>query len=195
MQRRYSLGIAAILLLLASGAGMAWAWEPVDGTLREGIASKVLGVNVNTVRRVNRAVPVPRLSQAIRLIPMTFGGHLATITSGGPGHLAALDARQQLRDQVCIAMADGGVSRYERQVLLTNAKNVLTTDEYLAFQQSVDGLTPQMPVAQRHPMVAKLMQVQSSPTQVVSAPVSRREAPGNVEIVLTEHVASSDQAR
>ncbi|MBN1393913.1 MAG: hypothetical protein JW959_02695 [Pirellulales bacterium] len=59
-----------------------------------------------------------------------------------PSRLEALAARQQLRDMVCIAMADGQLSAYERSEILLEAKQILYPDEYRAFQQALDRALP-----------------------------------------------------
>jgi hypothetical protein len=166
MQKRFLTGIAGVFLVMAVGAGQATAWEHA------------------------------------KLIPLTLSGHLAFITAGNPSRLAALDARQQLRDQVCYAMADGRISRPERQVLLENAKRVLRPEEYTAFRESLDRLSPPMPATGRNAtMVAKRGSRQPRPLAPAPAPttqvvaVSSPTSAGATEIVVTEHVASNDEAR
>ena len=46
------------------------------------------------------------------MLPLTVAGGMAEITARGQGHLAR--SPTQLRDQVCIAMADGRVTHFER---------------------------------------------------------------------------------
>jgi hypothetical protein len=58
----------------------------------------------------------------------------------GSGRLAAIAARQDLRDDVCIAMADGSLSRKARLRLLSRAKDILTPQEYERFRASLDRL-------------------------------------------------------
>lgn len=59
-----------------------------------------------------------------------------------PGRLAALTARQGLRDKICIAMADGQIDRGERYAILSQAKVILTPDEYKGLKRAMDRLSP-----------------------------------------------------
>jgi hypothetical protein len=63
-------------------------------------------------------------------------------TQAAPSHLQALAARQELRDMVCYALADGSVNRAERRTLLLEAKEVLSADEYGKFKQWLDQIAP-----------------------------------------------------
>jgi hypothetical protein len=90
----------------------------------------------------------------------------------GQSHLRALTARQELRSQVCIAMADGQISRMERYIIFSNAKQELESGEYEAFRRSVDQLSPPPPetanqklaAAKRAMLVARSKQKASTPT-------------------------------
>ena len=62
-----------------------------------------------------------------------------------PSRLEALAARHDLRDQVCIAMADGRLSAWERAEILTDAKRILHPEEYVAFKRALDRLAPPPP--------------------------------------------------
>jgi hypothetical protein len=120
---------------------------------------------------------------------LTLAGKLAQITAQGPGRLAALSARQQLRDQVCIAMADGKLSRYERSVLLANAKQMLKPEEYASFRESLNRVSPPAPPAKyavrsgtkRLPVVAR-----------ADAPPSPQ---GVTEIIVSDNVAPLSRMR
>jgi hypothetical protein len=59
-----------------------------------------------------------------------------------PGSLRALAARQDLCDMVCFARADGSISRIERMIILTDAKEVLSHEEYLNFKKALDRIAP-----------------------------------------------------
>jgi len=89
------------------------------------------------------------------LMTLTAAGGITTVTAQGPGRLAALSARQQLRDEVCIAMADGRISRLERFFILTDARRILKPEEYASFKQSLDRLAPPPPpVVKKQPATA-----------------------------------------
>jgi hypothetical protein len=59
-----------------------------------------------------------------------------------PGRLQALAARQDLRDMVCYALADGSINRAERRTILVQSKKVLSADEYGSFKQWLDRIAP-----------------------------------------------------
>jgi hypothetical protein len=69
------------------------------------------------------------------------GGSINTANGLEPSRLAALAARQTLRDEVCIALSDGVISRGEQYSLLVDAKNILTPEEYQSFKQSLARLS------------------------------------------------------
>ena len=85
------------------------------------------------------------------LVPLTIAGGMAEITAQGEGRLAALSARQQLRDEVCIAMADGRITHFERSLILAHAKWILKPEEYAAVQGISRSFVAAAPVAVRHP--------------------------------------------
>jgi hypothetical protein len=72
-------------------------------------------------------------------------GEARVAAAGEPGQRAALAARQQLRDEVCVAMVGGYISRAERYTILTHAKDVLKPAEYESFKRAVDRLSPPWP--------------------------------------------------
>jgi hypothetical protein len=75
------------------------------------------------------------------------------LTQLGPSsRLGQLSTRQQLRDRVCIAKADGQISRWERARLLADAKGILKPEEYLAFKESLDRLTPPQSTGAKYSM-------------------------------------------
>jgi hypothetical protein len=59
-----------------------------------------------------------------------------------PSRLAALTARQNLHDDVCIAMTDGRIDRAERYTILSHAKGVLTKQEYEGLKRTMNRLSP-----------------------------------------------------
>jgi len=69
-----------------------------------------------------------------------------------PSRLAALTARQNLRDDVCIAMNDGQIDPVERFTILSHAKEVLTKQEYEGLKRSMDRLSPPQKAADTPPI-------------------------------------------
>ena len=64
-----------------------------------------------------------------------------------PSRLAALTARQNLHDNVCIAMADGRIDPAERFTILSHAKGVLAKQEYEGLKRTMDRLSPRQKAA------------------------------------------------
>jgi hypothetical protein len=83
------------------------------------------------------------------VVGLILSGGMAQLTAAGPGRLAALSAREQLKDEVCIAMADGHISRLERALILSHAGSILTPAEYRTFRDSLDGISRPGSVARR----------------------------------------------
>ncbi|MBU4271003.1 MAG: hypothetical protein KKE86_16140 [Planctomycetes bacterium] len=83
-------------------------------------------------------------------LPMGIAALLLAIIAAGPAaafeikpsRLEALAARQDLRDQVCIAMADGRIGVQERTEILIDAKNILYPEEYRIFKRALDRVSP-----------------------------------------------------
>ena len=142
----------------------------------------------------------PAAGDRDNLVPLTVAGGIAEITAQGQGHLAALSARQQLRDEVCIAMADGRITHFERHLILAHARRILQPEEYQQFKESLDRLSPPTPVAARRP--AKLAWVdglKGRPATVQHEARSPAEpssaSTASAEIIVTDHVASAFAAR
>ena len=93
---------------------------------------------------------------------MASGARVATAWE--PSRLQALAARQDLCDDVCIAMADGHIDRAERYAILANAKNILKTEEYSGFKRTLNRLSPPKSTAAKHP--TKVAQKKKLPTMV-----------------------------
>jgi hypothetical protein len=79
----------------------------------------------------------------------TFGGVFVLSTlivcgqlNAAPSRLVALTDRQDLRDMVCYAMADGSVSTTERRLILEDAKQILSPEEYVSFKKAFDRIAP-----------------------------------------------------
>jgi hypothetical protein len=60
-----------------------------------------------------------------------------------PTGRSALAARQDLRDEVCIAKSDGQLSTVECQRILVDARRILKPEEYAAFEQSLISMSPE----------------------------------------------------
>lgn len=61
---------------------------------------------------------------------------------GKPSRLEALAARQNLRDLVCIALADGQVTAWERGEIIGEAKQILSPGEYVSFRRAFNRIAP-----------------------------------------------------
>ena len=93
------------------------------------------------------------------LMIMVMANSVRVTSAGEPGRLAALAARQDLRDEVCIAMADGHISRESRAQILSDARSILKGDEYQAFRRSLDRLSPPPPPVKQVAAVQRLPKV------------------------------------
>ena len=56
--------------------------------------------------------------------------------------LGALAARQDLHDLICYARADGKITQTERSIILAEAKDILSHDEYATFKKAFDRIAP-----------------------------------------------------
>jgi hypothetical protein len=138
-----------------------------------------------------------RLLMGIAAVLMTIlasGVQLAT--AGEPGRLAALTARQGLRDEVCVAMADGHISPAERYSILTYAKTILKPEEYEGLKRSMDRLSPPKPSpAKRSTQTA----ANGSPRTVSHRTPPMVESPSRPTIpsgaILPDRMASASNAR
>ena len=89
-----------------------------------------------------------------RLVTLGAVGSVAEVTGLQPGRLAALTARQGLRSEVCIALADGQISRTERYQILADARRILKPEEYPGFKRYLDRVSPPKTAPARHPRKA-----------------------------------------
>jgi hypothetical protein len=81
--------------------------------------------------------------------------------------LAALTARQDLCDEVCIARAEGKISPEHRYTILADAKQILKPEEYEGFKRALDRIAPPPPPAPtKHASLKRLPKVaqKKSPT-------------------------------
>lgn len=128
---------------------------------------------------------------AMLLTIMASGARVATAWE--PSRLQALMARQDLRDEVCIAMADGHISRAERYAILADAKNILKPEEYEGFKQTLNRLSPPKSTAAKHP--TKVAQKKQSPTmaQHQAPPMADPSLAPTIaaEVVVPDWVAST----
>jgi len=73
-----------------------------------------------------------------------------------PSRLAALTARQNLHDDVCIALNDGRIDPVERFTILSHAKGVLNRQEYEGLKRTMNRLSsPQKAADTPHIAVAR----------------------------------------
>jgi len=113
---------------------------------------------------------------ATLLMTMTImAGGIQPATAGHSGQLAALAARQDLRDKVCIAMTDGHISRAQRHTLLADAKEILKPEEYQGFKRALDRLSPPKPVPKPHS--TKVAHKKPRPTPAHHTPTLAKSAP------------------
>jgi len=95
-----------------------------------------------------------------------FRGTICNIMGWKQGSMASFTARQDLRDEVCIAMSDGHMSRAERFQILSDAQAVLSPEEFSGFKQALDRHAPAPPaVAKRSTNARQAVRVaESNPT-------------------------------
>jgi hypothetical protein len=100
---------------------------------------------------------------------------------------------------LCIAMADGRVTRFERHLILANAKQILQPDEYQQFKEYINQVSPPVPTATRYTTKMIGAAQNRQPTVVqhrTPSPVKRLPAPTDSgEIFVTDSVASAGVAR
>ena len=94
---------------------------------------------------MSNRLPLVAAVLALTIVP----GSVPTASGREPGRLAAFAARQDLHDEVCIAMRDGRISREERAEILTSAKKILTPDEYAGFKDNIDRISPPKPAVEK----------------------------------------------
>lgn len=88
-----------------------------------------------------------RLFMALSTLLVTFGAvaPVSAFFDFKPSRLDAVAARHGLRDMVCIAMADGQLSAWERAEILADAHSILYPQEYVAFKRALDRISPPRP--------------------------------------------------
>jgi hypothetical protein len=101
------------------------------------------------------------------LVLIVVGCGTQGATAGEPGRLAALAARQDLCDEICIARAEGKISPENRYTILADARKILSPEEYAGFRRAFDRIAPPPPPAlAKHTSVKRLPSVaqKKSPT-------------------------------
>jgi hypothetical protein len=137
------------------------------------------------------------------LLPLKLPRNVTTLTAEMPGHRAALDTRQQLRDQVCVAMADGRISPFERSRILGNAKQVLSEEEYWTFEASLDRISPPTPTSatgRSFHFLAKRSKTEQNPSATAMSHARppaepSRVLPVSAEFIVTDQVAPDRPSR
>jgi hypothetical protein len=117
------------------------------------------------------------LGTALVLSVLTVAGQSLAAESGG-SRLTDMASRQNLRDFVCLAMADGRISQTERRLILTDAKEILPHAEYLKFKMDLDRLSPPKPSKSKQQLAKSMHKKPSSqPTQ----PMQQQQAQQQVQ--------------
>ena len=99
-----------------------------------------------------------RLSMGVAsLLLVFFAVEPASASWLKPSRLQALAARQDLCDEVAIAMADGIITHWERAEILSDAKQILNPEEYASFKRAFERIAPPPPpksAAKHHAKIA-----------------------------------------
>jgi len=85
----------------------------------------------------DRGKPLPK-----EVVPAAWFADWIPFNTFKPSRLVALTARQNLHDDVCIAMADGQIDPAERFTILSHAKEVLAKQEYEGLKRTMNRLSP-----------------------------------------------------
>ena len=158
MRSRFTMCIAVVLLTMTlDGVHLATAWEPTR-----------LDVLALTTRQ-------------------QFRSGICSVMGWKQGSMASLAARQDLRDEVCIAMSDGGMSRSERYQILSDAKGVLSPEEFEGFKQSLDRFAPPTPKVAKHSTKAMQKNAPTAAKQKAKLPAG--------EVFVTDQMASAGSSR
>jgi hypothetical protein len=113
MRIRFPLGIALVLAGTLAGSALGSEWDR-------------LAAAANT--------DWSRLLMAAGSVPGKLGMDR--------GRLGTIAARQDLRDKVAVAVADGHLSRPERADILAKARSILEPEEYRAFKYALNRNWP-----------------------------------------------------
>lgn len=142
-----------------------------------------------------------RLPVSVVTVLMTLVvGNAPMASSAEPGRLAAFAARQDLCDEVSVAMADGRIDRAERYIILSDAKGILKSDEYESFKRSLNRVSPPTPVTKRSakpkkPATVAQEKPPSPPTPSLATTILAEAEANQPEETLPDRVASTDAAR
>lgn len=140
-----------------------------------------------------------RLSiRVVVIVTVVLAGGVQTAFASGFGTRATLTARQQLRDRVCRATADGQITDYEYSMLINQAQRTLDANEFQSFQKSLDRLAQQQPVVESGPKAAIARRVQQTKalfTKLIPhGTVEQHEHPQIADAESTKPDASSQEA-
>lgn len=130
----------------------------------------------------------------VAVLMTIVAGSVSVATAGEPGRLQALAEREQLRDDVCIAMADGKIDNMERYEMLSHAKVVLKPEEYEGFKRALARLSPPTPVkhaSRAGPAKSAQMAQQKAPSRKKASPAPAKSR----EIIVTDEIASTAKVR
>ena len=155
MRKQFSVGVLVVVATLAvSAVQLATAWEVVRPDL----------TTVHVRQQVRAA------TSECCVIPQ--------------GNLAALAARQDLRDSVYMAMADGVITPKEECRIISDASRILTPEEYTAFESAFTEARQCMrcdsafdPVEVVTNSVKKLTSPVQSLTRLVKVPSWKKKVP------------------
>lgn len=141
-------------------------------------------------------MPVRLPGALVLVLMMAFAGDVSLMKAAEPGRLAAFAARQRIRDEVCIAMADGRIDRGERYAILTHAKAVLKPEEYEGLKKSLDRLSPlQGPATKRTAVSVANNKANASERGVASLAGASPQLTTPAGATLPDAMALADEAR
>jgi hypothetical protein len=140
-----------------------------------------------------------RLPIGIAVLSITIlASGLSAANAWPHSRLADLAAREDLSDEVCVAMAldNGHLSPEKRLMILDDAHKILTPKEFEAFQRGLDRISPpppppKKPAAKRPNQLAQ--QKSSSLTRLQAMRLSSRMSAGPVmpaDVAQPERMAS-----
>jgi hypothetical protein len=126
-------------------------------------------------------------------LPLGIATVLLTIVAVGaqaaaalePGRLTALAARHELRDEICLAMSDGQIGPIERSIIVSDAKRILSPEEFEGFARAMNRVSPPKSSSAKRPaqMAQKSTKVahKGSKAAPKSTKVVQKKAPSAVQ--------------
>ena len=158
-----------------------------------GIAVVLVVTVATSVTQVATAWEWSRLDLAALSAHQQLRGTIRSTLGVPPSSRVALAARQDLRDEVCIAMADGRLSNDERRWIIIDAKEVLNKEEYPAFKAWLNKRSPPPASARQIVKVKrKPERKEVATTLTIKAPPLEPTIPTNV--LRPERMASTGKA-